>query len=82
MSKCISARGEFSDHDALDESFCCVSCGAFDEGAVVAFHAAPVARVEALASRWENATDLSTGEPSIVMQALAAEVRQALAGKP
>lgn len=38
------------------------------------------AAVEALAERWETARNLNTGEPSIVTQAFAAEVRAALAG--
>ncbi|MGL5825597.1 MAG: hypothetical protein ACRCYU_12420 [Nocardioides sp.] len=37
-----------------------------------------VARVEQLAESWESATNLSDGSPSIVMRALARELREAL----
>jgi hypothetical protein len=37
-------------------------------------------QVTALAEKWENATDLGSGNPSIVASAFAAEVRAALDG--
>jgi hypothetical protein len=35
-------------------------------------------RVEALAEKWENATELDTGNPSPITRAFAAELRAAL----
>jgi hypothetical protein len=40
-----------------------------------------VQRVQALVEKWENATELSSGQPSIVARAFAAELREALEGK-
>jgi hypothetical protein len=37
-------------------------------------------QVAALAEKWESATDLASGNPSIVARAFAAEVRKALDG--
>ena len=41
---------------------------------------AEVERVEQLAAKWESATELSSGQPSIVARAFAAEIRNAIAG--
>lgn len=73
MSTCISRKGEFSDHETLDDQFCCVDCGAFDEQAVIAFHAGPIRRVEALLNRWETVPALRRGTAAV-------EVRKALKG--
>lgn len=43
---------------------------------------AALERVRALVEKWENATELDTGRPSIVTRAFAAEVRKALEGNP
>lgn len=41
---------------------------------------APIGRVRALAEKWETATELGTGSPSIVARAFAEELRKALGG--
>ena len=39
-----------------------------------------IGRVWELVAKWENATELSTGQSSIITKAFAAEVRKALEG--
>lgn len=53
MSRCISRKGEFSDHETLDADFCCLDCGAFDDEAA-AIHAT---RNDAALSRVRDAVD-------------------------
>lgn len=44
-------------------------------------HRAAAKAVKALAEKWENATNLGDGRPSIVTKAFAAELRKALRGE-
>ena len=79
MSKCISHRGEYEDHefDSIAPEFVCTWCGVFDEAAADAAldeARAKIARVEALARRWETVPALRRGT-------CAADLRIALRGE-